>query len=239
MLLDKDGSLGEDHRALDGGIVGKACAESDLLADGDLEKLCALVDASWEKVSWERFLEENGIIVSSDSNAGNAKMATAWTLQHGDFHPMNCTVRRWPQTDSSVGASNADAAFESVLFDWDMVGLGNGAQEIGQFLISHMEPGLRKECWEEVLRKYYDRVVKVMQQRGEEKGDTEAAAQKSSYSWETCREHYVKGSMARWIFLLANVFVDCPAGWGPIFVKSVLAFAEDHGITAETVSMPN
>lgn len=41
--------------------------------------------------------------------------------------------------------------FKLLLLDWENVGIGSGPQEIGQYLISHMDPSLRAQVEREVV----------------------------------------------------------------------------------------
>ena len=49
--------------------------------------------------------------------------------------------------------------FQLLLLDWENVGIGSGPQEIGQFLISHMDPTLRAKVEKEVVEVYYKCLV--------------------------------------------------------------------------------
>ena len=46
-----------------------------------------------------------------------------------------------------------------ILLDWENVGVGSGPQEIAQFLISHMDPGLRATVESEVGQEYYGSLI--------------------------------------------------------------------------------
>ena len=97
-----------------------------------------------------------------------------WTLVHGDFHAGNQLF------DRKTG--------EITTLDWEVVGLGSGPQELGQYVISHVEPDLRRAHEKEYLRIYYDEVVT----RGV-----------NDFTWEQCYDEYRFGGVGRWIWFMA------------------------------------
>ena len=68
-------------------------------------------------------------------------------MVHGDYHPANQLI---DPTSEEVKITS---------LDWDMVGLGSGPQEVGQYVISHMEPHIRRSCEKELLDAYYAQLV--------------------------------------------------------------------------------
>ena len=54
---------------------------------------------------------------------------------------------------------NTGDRFKLLLLDWENVGIGSGPQDIGQFLISHMDPLLRAKVEREVVEVYYTSLV--------------------------------------------------------------------------------
>jgi hypothetical protein len=102
-------------------------------------------------------------------------------------------------------------------------GVGSGAQELGQYLISHMEPHKRQACEMDLLRMYYDEL-------------TSLGVSKDDYSFENCLEDYVRGASERWIWFLA--YLAFPPEMMEYFGGQVAAFCRDHNVTAETVGQP-
>lgn len=162
----------------------------------------ALIDASMEKISWDAFQER----VLNDP----------WTLVHGDFHPANMLWRLTPD----------ESGHHLVLLDWEVVGIGCGAQDLGQLFISHVDPAKRREVEHIAVRKYYDDLIAL-------------GVPASDYSWEKCWSDYVAGGIERWIWLIAlmsNGFV--PDKMMVYFNAQFGEFARDHGVTPENVGMP-
>ncbi|KAJ3345608.1 hypothetical protein HDU83_003908 [Entophlyctis luteolus] len=164
--------------------------------------LVSCVDASLAKTDWTAFQER----VHSP--------AYHYTLVHGDFHPANAMYN--PLSDSLK------------IIDWEVVGIGSGPQDLSQFLISHMYPEERR-MWEmDLLREYYDLLIKHGQ----------GSITPSQYSFEQCKADYVAGGVARWVWLLAILVTLCPDEWVQYFHDQLLAFIKDHGVTPETIEMP-
>jgi hypothetical protein len=166
------------------------------------ENIVAIIDASMEKISWDAFQQR----VQNDP----------WTLVHGDFHPANMLWRLKPD----------ESGHHLVLLDWEVVGIGCGAQDIGQYFISHVDPAKRREVEHSAVRRYYDDLIAL--------GVPEA-----DYAWEKCWSDYVAGGIERWIWLIALMssgFV--PEKMMTYFMSQFSEFASDHGVTAENVGMP-
>ena len=57
-----------------------------------------------------------------------------------------------PYTHPSIfQESEGSKDFKLLLLDWENVGIGSGPQEIGQYLISHMDPSLRAQVEREIV----------------------------------------------------------------------------------------
>ena len=57
------------------------------------------------------------------------------------------------------GEGEGEGLGEVLLMDWEMVGFGWGPQECGQFMISHVEPGKRREIERRVFEESYVKVL--------------------------------------------------------------------------------
>lgn len=163
--------------------------------------LIACMDASISKISWAAYIDQ-------------AKLRP-WTLVHGDYHPANMM---WNFKDKHI-----------VLFDFEVVGLGSGPQDLGQFMISHTEPEERKRIEEELVRRYYQELIS--------RGDEEVLNE-TSYSWDNCWRDYVEGGCERWVWLLALLSGICTDKIVQYFQDQVSAFMEDHQITPDNIGMP-
>ncbi|KAJ3073999.1 hypothetical protein HDU99_001813 [Rhizoclosmatium hyalinum] len=179
-------------------------AEKSRIDDGKAQvkwdsRLVKIMDASFAKTSWGAFQDR---IHAPDY---------VFSLVHGDYHPANLMWRKENE--------------ELVLLDWEVVGVGSGAQDCAQFLISHMYPKERRDCEYELLRGYYSALIA-------------GGVAEKDYSFDRCKADYVAGGVARWVWLLGILTSMCPPEWNQFFHDQLLAFALDHGVTAETVEMP-
>eukprot|EP01104_Vermistella_antarctica_P021076 TRINITY_DN9307_c0_g1_i1.p1 TRINITY_DN9307_c0_g1~~TRINITY_DN9307_c0_g1_i1.p1 ORF type:complete len:421 (+),score=74.07 TRINITY_DN9307_c0_g1_i1:156-1418(+) len=164
-----------------------------------------VVDASVRKTSWEDY---QSFIKSHP-----------FTLVHGDFHPGNFM---W-KAPSTVGGDDGTL----VCVDWELVGVGCGAQDLGQCVISHMEPALRRKIEDKLLHRYYDVLI-------------ENGVSSDEYSFKACTWDYVQGGIGRWTWLLAVLCTSfgMPPYFIQVFIDQMTEFINDHGITADNVGMP-
>lgn len=140
-----------------------------------------------------------------------------WTLVQGDFHPGNVQLLLEP-----AGTPTSQAPLTSCLVDWEAVGVGSGPQEVGQYLISHMSPSVRRQHEQALVQAYWAGVG------GEER-----------MPWETCWAEYKHGGAERWVWLLAVLTQwGAPADAVQYWADQLSAFMCDHGITADNIGMP-
>lgn len=160
------------------------------------------VEHAMEGISWEKQLER-------------LRVGGHWTLVHGDFWPGNVLWTR--PTESSSGSIS--------LLDWEMVGLGSGPQDLGQYAISNMSPTERRACEERLLRRYHQTLV-------EEGVDV---------TFEHCWTEYIVGGIERWLWFLVY-FAGQPQGnlpgWAQFFHDQIAAFMLDHKIGTSHVTQP-
>jgi hypothetical protein len=155
--------------------------------------VCALLDASYSRISWEDFQNQN--------------QTRVLTMTHGDFHPGNCFLRE----DGTVA-----------IFDWEMVGVGNGPQDLGQFVISHMDPKERRESEVKMLDAYY------------------SALSIDDYPRHQLTLDYAMGGACRWLWFLPMLSTIPIFGEKAMhfFVSQVAEFCHDHNITPQNIEMP-
>lgn len=177
------------------------------------ENLLDCIDASFGKVNWEDFLAE-----SKDR---------AWTLVHGDFHPANIM---WVWHDNNHPHTKENGSGRATFFDWEMVGLGSGPQDVAQYFISHMDPELRRQEEKGLLEAYYHSLT--------EDNDGNGKFTKEDYSFEQCWSDYVTGGAGRWIWFVAYLSAMCPDKMTQYFHDQTATFLKDHGITPSNVGMP-
>ena len=80
--------------------------------------------------------------ISWDAQLNRLNVDGHYTLVHGDFWPGNVLLMT-KERDTIK------------LLDWEMVGLGSGPQDLGQYVISNMDPVERKECERELIEAYH------------------------------------------------------------------------------------
>ena len=137
----------------------------------------------------------------------------SWTLIHGDFHPANML---WESL-------SGDDIGRVILLDWEMVAIGNGPLDLGQFVISHMTSEYRRKHESFFLHKYYEALSSRLPV-----GVT--------YSYEQCFREYVQGGATKWIWLLPVLCTICPTNIAQYFHDQLASFLIDHDMTTDTFS---
>jgi len=163
-----------------------------------------LVNASFAKTNWDQYQLE-------------LKMQP-FTLTHGDFHPGNIMIRPLVHSEISVA-----------LLDFEVIGIGNGAQDLGQFMISHVSPAERRAMEPRVLQAYYSALV--------ESSDSSLALQ-TNYPYSQFMQDYANRGLCRWIWLFALLTGMCPDPMVQYWHDQILSFSQDHGITTDNIGMP-
>ena len=119
-----------------------------------------------------------------------------------------------------------DATTQQVYFlDWEVIGVGNGPQDIAQYGISHMSPAYRRENEISFLKHYYETLTKDSNFINE-------------YDYETCYNEYVMGGICRWVWMLPLLANMCPTIVTQYFHDQVYEFIKDHNMTPEKIEMP-
>ena len=153
----------------------------------------------------------NGI--SWEAQCERLNTSRPFCLVHGDFWPGNVLV-------STAGTTDLK------LLDWEMVGLGSGPQDLGQYVLSNMDPQERGTCERQLVETYYQEL---------KKGGVPA-----DYTWEECWKEYKVGGLERWLWFL--VYFIGQEGellkWAQFFHDQIQDFVEDHGITADDIVQP-
>lgn len=174
---------------------------------GDVEgwddHLVKCLDASFSKVDWDTFQQE---------------IATKpYTVVHGDCHPHNII-----QTEDK----------KLVLIDFEMVGIGSNAQELGQFMISHVDPEIRRANERMLVKHYYDELLAASSSTGSH------TIKEESYSFEECWVEYQRGGAGRWLWFVPYLCEVCPPVMNDFFRDQTAAFLKDHFPDPSTVPMP-
>ena len=211
------GLLWMKGEGLEGGLGRQIYESSQNFARNAWKGVCEKIDAGSTQLQWDQRLVDI-------MNASFAKVSwddfqssfrdQPYTIIHGDFHPANIMIHK----DSK----------EVYIIDWEMVGVGRAAQDLGQFVISHLAPEDRRQVESLALDEYYDSLVKA----------AEGKIDVNTYTKEVCRQEYVAGGVARWVWLLAYIAHSCPENFTKFFHDQLLAFILDHNVTPESVDMP-
>ena len=123
------------------------------------QRLVDVINASFSKVSWDDFKASFEEI--------------PYTVIHGDFHPANVMIHNETR--------------ELFILDWEMVGIGRGGQDLGQFTISHLAPEDRRQVEDKALDAYYDSLMIAAQGR----------INVEKYTKEFLKNEYVIGGFSR------------------------------------------
>jgi len=169
--------------------------------------LVACLDASFSKVDW---------------NAYQAELhARPYTLVHGDAHAHNFM---W------VGQRTPTA--RQCLIDFEMVGVGSNGQELGQYVISHVPPHLRRARAKEWVETYHMALLTALREHGKE---SEAA----KYTFDACFAEYVMGGAGRWVwFVPVLIAMGLPVPANQYFHDQLAAFLHDHMPDPAGMPMP-
>jgi hypothetical protein len=194
--------------------------------------MVSLIDASVSKISWRVFQER--------------LQNSPWSLVHGDLHPANMMWKPDPLPGGSATAGGEEEVHTTpghgrhhthnlMLVDWELVGLGSGAQDIGQYMISHLPPRQRKAMEEAMVRLYFHQLLSFGINSPPHAPLSHPHPQ---YTWEQCWDEYTLGGAEKWIWLLALLSSMLPDPVMQFFHDQVEAFARDHEITPHKVGMP-
>ncbi|KJE96915.1 hypothetical protein CAOG_07163 [Capsaspora owczarzaki ATCC 30864] len=152
---------------------------------------------------------------SSSSLSSSSSGGLPFTVVQGDAHPANMMVVRAPQRASG---------WDLVMLDWEVVGVGSGPQDLGQFAISHAAPALRRSYEREAVAVYHARLNSQLEHKA-----AAAGLPHTSVSADFVWREYVEGGLCRWVWLLGLlVGFPLPAPARQYFHDQVLAFCQDH-----------
>lgn len=160
-----------------------------------------LTQKAIDGISWEAQLERLNC---------NSNKKCHWTLVHGDCWPGNVLV-----STKDLGTLK--------LLDWEMVGVGSGPQDLGQYILSNMDPKERRPCEEELIRSYHHELL---------------ANGVEGFSWDECWREYKVGGLERWLWFL--VYFCGQEGpllkWAQFFHDQIAAFVLDHSLTVDMIT---
>ena len=137
-----------------------------------------------------------------------------------DTAPVTC-LHRDTQADNVMFAPPR-AGGGAVLLDWQLVGKGRGANDVGYFLISSVEPAQRRNMERGLVAHYHAELLR---------------AGIRGYSLRQCWTDYLKSVAGKlYITVVATVLLDNSSphkqAWRRADLTRLLAFCKDHNITA-------
>eukprot|EP00934_Nitzschia_sp_Nitz4_P005112 Nitzschia sp. Nitz4//scaffold212_size37733//9361//10779//NITZ4_007731-RA/size37733-processed-gene-0.43-mRNA-1//-1//CDS//3329542016//5102//frame0 len=171
----------------------------------------SLVETAMKGISWEAQLQR-------------LNMESHWTLVHGDFWPGNVLVQT-AQPDSTDAATVMNDSLK--LLDWEMVGVGSGPQDLGQYILSNMDPEERRQCEKEVIQHYYQELIRW-------------GVMETDFTWEDCWKEYRVGGLERWLWFLVYFCGQSEAllSWAQFFHDQIKEFVHDHDIQPRDIVQP-
>lgn len=163
--------------------------------------LVACVEASFAKISWEDY---------------SARMKSeGWTLCSGDFHSGNV----WLDLENATNPVT--------FLDFEVVGIGSGPQELGQFMISTDSPMIRRAIENLVVQKYHAELVACWK-------DTAGSTPTFDQIWR----EYVNGGAGRWFWFMGIVHNHVPIEKYQQLHDSFATFLKDHFPDPASVPQP-
>lgn len=121
------------------------------------------------------------------------------TLVHGDFHPGNMVVCG----AEGAAAANGDALYRIALIDWEVVGIGSGPQDIGQYMISHFTREQFEALALPAVEAYAQKLMGVISSSsGSSTRKAEDADNAERQLRATIMLEVVVGALGRWAWLL-------------------------------------
>lgn len=170
------------------------------------EHLVACLDVSFGDVSWERYQLDIG--------------SRSWTVVQGDCHPGN-----------AMWVNQRTESARICLIDFEMVGIGSGPQELGQWVVSHMTPATRRSCERSLVQGYHQELTKALRSRG-------LAAEADAFSFEVCWAEYVAGGACRWAWMATYLTSVLPQDKAQFFLDQLSEFLRDHVPDPASMGMP-
>lgn len=162
-------------------------------------------------------------------NEGTDKIS--WSLVHGDYHPGNFLC-----THETNAYSKSTDQMRLLLIDWEVVGVGSGPQDIGQFLISHTETKEAFNMLDEVTEMYRETLQSTLAAVHNDNRDKPAAP-----SPEAIKREIVYGGIERWVWLfcyMAGLEESMPWMYMQFFHDQMQNFIVLNRISAKDVGMP-
>ncbi|KAL7554552.1 hypothetical protein ACHAWF_018011 [Thalassiosira exigua] len=213
------------------------------------DELCSQVEMKKEFIAamdtsialateFDAFVDMWGVRQHNISAINGIKTSTGkigWSLVHGDFHPGNILCFH---SHSSAGNLLTEEAVEDntrprlVLLDWEHVGVGSGLQDIGQYLISHVETQEACDSLDEIVSIYRSTLVETLQ-RINPPCDIDVP------SLEDLKSELIYGGLQRWIWLYSFMCgITIPPAYMQYFHDQMYRWMVANDVRPENVGMP-
>lgn len=206
--------------------------------DGSTNSNDYVKDLVWDPVV--RAAVERGVEgISWQKHCDRCSTQGQWTLVHGDFWPGNVL---WHAKGGNAKRN------ELRIVDWEMVGVGSGPQDLGQYLISNMDPQERRLCEHDLVESYYYELIRhgvpidlntPNDRNYYSSSNTSNTNTGLSPLWDYCWNEYKVGGVERWLWFLVY-FLGQPSlkGWAQFFHDQIAAFMNDHNLSAADITQP-
>lgn len=174
---------------------------------------------------WERYADAVGDVLGCDVPSSVQKL--------GDYfaHNRHSVFGRLLDTEPMT-LLHRDVQVDNILFhddtvsilDWQFVGKGRGAYDLAYFLISSLDPAVRRGHEKDLLQRYV------------------AGLGRADYGFEQCWQDYILGVFGKInVTVVATVLLDNTGShkqaWRRADLDRVVAFCEDHQITPESLDV--
>ncbi|KAL7502944.1 hypothetical protein ACHAXN_000810 [Cyclotella atomus] len=174
------------------------------------------------------------LFVSKWNLDGRSDNKLSWSLVHGDYHPGNFLFIK-----DAMGTDIMNDGYRPklMLVDWEVVGVGSGPQDLGQFLISHTETKEAFNLLDEVATVYRQTLQSTLDAvNGDSSSDKPTVP-----ALEAIKREIIYGGIERWVWLFAYM-----TGWEESMPWMYMQFFHDqmqnfiviNNIRAEDVGMP-
>jgi aminoglycoside phosphotransferase (APT) family kinase protein len=167
------------------------------------------------KVAWDEHLVRCLDVSFAKANWEDRPSGGPFSLVHGDAHAHNAL---WCPNETRLR-----------LIDFEMVGVGSPGQELGQYVISHMTPAVRRECESSLVDVYHTTLTEELRKLGKE-------AEADVYTRDVCWNEYVAGGAGRWAWFIPLFRANAPMC--QYFADQLSAFLKDHVKNPEDMPMP-
>eukprot|EP00729_Bicosta_minor_P005845 gene5845-9466_t len=189
----------------------------------------ALLDLPWLRAS--EWMEGDGQASWKAAQEMSTAIENGTSAVQWDPHLVACLDASYGKVDFEAYTTRMKATEQAELrlIDFEMVGLGPPGQELGQHIISHMAPTVRRRCENQLVKDYHSELSKLLAGRG-------MADEAAAYTFDVCWDEYIAGGVGRWAWFIPFFFGVPPMA--QFFQDQLAAFLHDHVKDPATTPMP-